>query len=51
MKALYIVICVVLGNILQNLRQRPTALLTLANTLLRCSLNVNVKSTMTPGYF
>ena len=51
MKALYIVISVVLGNILRSLRKRPTALLTLANTLLRCSSNVNLKSNMTPRRF
>ena len=32
MKALYIVISVVHGNILRSLRKRPTALLTLANS-------------------
>ena len=44
MKALYTEISVVLGNILRSL---PTALLTLTNTLLRCSSNVNLKSNMT----
>ena len=34
-QALYIVISVVLGSKFRSLRKRPTALLTLANTLLR----------------
>ena len=51
MKALYIVISVVLGNKFRSLRKRPTALLIVANTLLRCSSNANLKSNRTFRYF
>ena len=51
MKALYIVIIVVLNNKFQSLRERSTALLILANTLLRCSSNVNLKSNFTSKVF
>ena len=51
MKDLYIVISVVLGNKFGSLRKRRTVLLTLANTLPRCSSNVNMKSNMTPRWF
>ena len=51
MKALYIIIIVVLNSKFQSLRDRSTALLTLANTLLRCSSNVNLKSNFTCKVF
>ena len=51
MKALYMVINIVLGNMLRSLRKRPTALLTLANILLRCSSNINLKSNVPPRWF
>ena len=51
MKALYILISVVLGNILRTLRKRLTALLTLANTLLRCFSNVDLKSNIDTKVF
>ena len=51
MKALYIVISVVFGNKFRSLRKRPTALLIVANTLLRCSSNANLKSNRTFRYF
>ena len=42
---------VALGNKFQNLRKRPTTLLTLVNTLLRCSSSVNLKSNRIPRDF
>ena len=51
MNDLYIVISVVLGNKFQSLHGRPPALLTLANALLRCSSNVNLKSNVTTRCF
>ena len=51
MKAFCRVISVVLGNILRSLSQRLSALLTLANTLLRSSSGVNLISNMTPRCF
>ena len=51
MKALHIETSVALGNILQSLRKKPTALLNLANTLLTCSSNVDLKSNLTPRCF
>ena len=51
MKPLYIMISVSLDNKFQSLRKRSTALLTLANILLKWSSNVNLKSNMTPRCF
>ena len=41
----------VFGNELRSLRWRPSVLLTLANTLLRWSSSINLKSNMTPRCF
>ena len=51
MKALYIVISVVIGNVYWSLRKRPIILLALANALWRWSPNVSLKLNMKPKCF